>query len=77
MYDGKWKIDTPLLMPRRGHESLVVANRIVHIGGQGTYPFEIWADMGKGAWEKSRTEMTLQNWYKNANTFIVGPTDYQ
>ena len=77
MYDGKWHKDIDMSVPRRGHSSLVVDNRIVHIGGQSDHSFEIWTDMGKGAWKIKNSKITLKNWYKNANSFIIGPSDYE
>ena len=79
VYNQKWSNDRPLALARARHQSVIVGERIVHVGGSGEYPFEIWTSYGKGHWVDPifKTKMTLNNWSKNPNVFAVGADDYE
>ena len=66
-------------VPRNRHQSVVVGEKIIHVGGKGDYAFEIWTSYGKGSWapEKKNTKMKLNNWAKHPNVFAVGADDYE
>ena len=78
-YDGTWHKDRNLVKPRHRHLSLVVGEKIVHFGGAGELPFEVWTSLGKGSWtdKKVESKMKLKDWAKNPNAFVIAPDDYQ
>ena len=79
VYNGKWSRDRDLAVPRQRHQSIVVGEKIVHVGGSGEYSFEIWTSMGKGSWVQPayNTELKLRDWSKYPNLFAVSSTDYE
>ena len=79
VYNGHWSQDVDLNLPRTEHRSVVVGEKIIHIGGRGEYSYEIWTSLGKGSWVKPHfnTETKLKDWSKYPNAFAISANDYQ
>ena len=74
---GKWSQLQSMKAPRGGHKSVVIGNKIIHVGGVSKYFFESWKNTGKNQFTISSSTSSLKNWYKHPNAFSVGAGDYQ
>ena len=74
--DQVWRQIGSLRVPRAFHTSLVFGEKIIHIGGYGEQPYEVWTWLGQDKFNRDLTQNKLVEWFNHPLSFAVDENDY-
>ena len=74
--DQLWRQIGSLRVPRAFHTSLVFGEKIVHVGGHGQQPYEVWTWLGPDKFDRDLTQNRLIEWVNHPHSFPVDENSY-